>query len=167
MLFKKKKTAELLMKQSICDNLWTVESMVAITAQTYSHGPVDTEVQRDEDEIVEKEVDSFGPTFHSSVSPSLSSSSAPQFGEEECTERVNFKRSWFFRALLHDKGQVEVYHLKRRHKTIDISYYQGMSHSAKYSLSFTTLTCCNPICLLHIISICIPLNSHWIIGEVL
>lgn len=63
---------------------------VVIVLLTHSHCPVDAQVQRDQDEVVEEEVDSLGPALHSSVSSSLPASSAPQLREEEGAERVDF-----------------------------------------------------------------------------
>lgn len=58
--------------------------------RTHSQCPVHAEVQRNQDEVVEKEVDSLGPTLHRRVSSHLdSSSSSAQLGEEEGAERVN------------------------------------------------------------------------------
>lgn len=55
---------------------------------TYSHRPVDAQVQRDEDEVVEENVDSLGPALHRRVSSVLPASS--QLREEEGAERVDF-----------------------------------------------------------------------------
>lgn len=57
---------------------------------TYSHRPVDTQMEWDQDEVVEEEVDSFGPALNSSVSSSLPARSPPKLGEEEGAKRVDF-----------------------------------------------------------------------------
>lgn len=57
---------------------------------THSHCPVDAQMQRYQDEVVEEKVDSLGPALHSSVSSCLPTSSTPQLREEECAERVDF-----------------------------------------------------------------------------
>lgn len=56
---------------------------------THSQCPVDAQVQRDQDEVVEEKVDSLGPTLHRSVSSRLPASSTPQLREEEGAERVD------------------------------------------------------------------------------
>lgn len=57
---------------------------------TYSHCPVYTQVQRNQDEVVEEKVDGLGPALHRSVSSHLTASSTPQLREEEGAERINF-----------------------------------------------------------------------------
>lgn len=96
---------------------------------THSHCPVDAQVQRDEDEVIEEKIDGFGPAPHCSVSPRLHTGPILQLGVEEGAERVDFQRGWFSRAPLHDQGKVEVNDLcerkQRRHNIIHVEIYIG------------------------------------------
>jgi len=78
---------------------------------THRHGPVDAQVQRDQDEVVEEKVDSLGPALHSWVSSSRPAAPASQLREEEGAKRVDFQPCCFTGTSLHDQGQVEVNHL--------------------------------------------------------
>lgn len=62
---------------------------LATTVLTHSQCPVHAQVQRNHDEVVEKEVDSLGPALHRSMSLHMGSASTTQLGEEEGAERVN------------------------------------------------------------------------------
>lgn len=74
-------------------------------------------MQRDENKVIEEEINSLGPALHSSVASSLSTAAAPQFGIEEGAKRVDLQCCCFVRTPLHDKGQVEVYHLDSEKET--------------------------------------------------
>lgn len=67
----------------------TNNKSIVVVGLTHSHCPVDTQVQRDQDEVVEEKVDSLGPALHSCVSSSLPASSTPQLREEKGAERVD------------------------------------------------------------------------------
>lgn len=84
---------------------------LATAVLTHSQCPVHTQVQRNHDEVVEKEVDSLGPALHRSMSLHLGSTSTTQLGEEEGAERVNLRSCCLTGTSLHDQGEVEVYHL--------------------------------------------------------
>lgn len=77
----------------------------------YGQCPVDAEVQGNQDEVVEEEVNGFGPALYRSVSPHLDSTSATQLGEEEGAEGVNLQFCRLAGTPLHHQGEVEVDHL--------------------------------------------------------
>ena len=100
----------------------TPNKPTVIVVLTHSHRPVDAQMQRDQDEVVEEEIDGLGPALHSGVSPSWPASSTPQLGEEEGAERVDFYSCAFARTPLHDQGQVEIHYLGRGSKRSTIQH---------------------------------------------
>lgn len=58
----------------------------SIVILTHSHGPVNAQMQRYKNKVIEEEVYSLGPALHCSVSSDLPPSSIPQLGEEEGAE---------------------------------------------------------------------------------
>lgn len=77
---------------------------------THSQCPVDTQMQRDENEIEQEKIDSFGPALHFCMSCHTTSSTT-QLGEEEGAEGIHLQFCCLTRAPLHYQGHVEVDHL--------------------------------------------------------
>ncbi len=84
-------TVTLHIKNNQLRRIVTLEQIkTIIVGLTHSHCPVDAQVQRDQDDVVEEKVDSLCPALYCSVSSRLPASSTPQFGEEEGAKRVDF-----------------------------------------------------------------------------
>lgn len=86
-----------LLKQTLANNLEPDASLTKKKKKcrvnvglTHSHCPVYTQVQRNQDEVVEEKVNGLGPAFHRSVSSHLTAYSPPQLREEEGAERIDF-----------------------------------------------------------------------------
>lgn len=86
------------------------KNIIVIIGVTHSQCPVDTQVQWDEDKVIWKKVDSFGPALHFRVSRQTTSSTS-QLWEEEGAEGIHLQFCCLTRAALCDQGQVEVDHL--------------------------------------------------------
>lgn len=73
---------------------------------THSKGPVNTQVKRDQNDVIQEEVYSLSPPPYCSMSTTM------QLGKEEGTERVDLPAPYFLLTAGHHEIHVEVDHLR-------------------------------------------------------
>lgn len=72
-------------------------SMYNFPQSTHYERPVDTQVQRYDDDVVKKEVNSFCPAVDGTMATSV------KLGEEECAEAVHFNTTCLLLTAGHHK----------------------------------------------------------------